>query len=201
MLHPIQGGAVPKGVPSQHPEGVLRDVPSQGKYVPGLSHPRTRFFQECHIPYWDVRMGTLEMVMHHRATPFTGWICLSGLILSGLIVPGAGMPGPPLCGSTGTIPVPATDRILSLAGSGSELEENGKSGSKKLDTMTLIKEGELLSGVKPSISGLGLLSAVLLAAPGLCQLTELSPQTWTSSGTAPHTMSSTWWSATTAARW
>uniref|UniRef100_A0A8C9L1Y9 Ataxin 7 like 2 n=1 Tax=Serinus canaria TaxID=9135 RepID=A0A8C9L1Y9_SERCA len=67
-------------------------------------------------------------------------ICLSGLILSGLIVPGAVMPGPPLCGSTGTIRVPATDRILSLAGSGSELEENGKSGSKKLDTMTLIKE-------------------------------------------------------------
>lgn len=64
------------------------------------------------------------------------------------------MLGPPLCGSTGTIPVPATDdRILSLAGSGSELEENGKSGSKKLDTMTLIKEGELLSGVKPSVSG------------------------------------------------
>lgn len=64
------------------------------------------------------------------------------------------MPGLSPCGSTGTIPVPATDRILSLAGSGSELEENGKSGSKKLDTMTLIKEGELLSGVKPSMLGL-----------------------------------------------
>lgn len=79
------------------------------------------------------------------------------------------MPGPSLCGSTGTIPVPATDRILSLAGSGSELEENGKSGSKKLDTMTLIKEGELLSGVKPSVGGLCEPSSwdccLLLAAP------------------------------------
>lgn len=105
------------------------------------------------------------------------------------------MPGSSLCGSTGTILVPATDRILSLAGSGSELEENGKSSSKKLDTMTLIKEGELLSGVKPSVLGLcelGSLSAVL---------TELSSQTWTSSGTALRTTSSTWWCATTAARW
>uniref|UniRef100_A0A8C9L3Q5 Ataxin 7 like 2 n=1 Tax=Serinus canaria TaxID=9135 RepID=A0A8C9L3Q5_SERCA len=77
-------------------------------------------------------------------------ICLSGLILSGLIVPGAVMPGPPLCGSTGTIRVPATDRILSLAGSGSELEENGKSGSKKLDTMTLIKEDMDIFGHCPA---------------------------------------------------
>ncbi|KAL2295506.1 hypothetical protein Nmel_017919 [Mimus melanotis] len=77
-------------------------------------------------------------------------ICLSDLILSGLIVPGAGMPGPSPCGSTGTIPVPATDRILSLAGSGSELEENGKSGSKKLDTMTLIKEDMDIFGHCPA---------------------------------------------------
>ncbi|NXR70403.1 AT7L2 protein, partial [Rhadina sibilatrix] len=63
---------------------------------------------------------------------------------------GAGMPGPPLCGSTGTIPVPATDRILSLAGSGSELEENGKSSSKKLDTMTLIKEDMDIFGHCPA---------------------------------------------------
>ncbi|NXH98263.1 AT7L2 protein, partial [Pachycephala philippinensis] len=63
---------------------------------------------------------------------------------------GAGMPGLSLCGSTGTIPVPATDRILSLAGSGSELEENGKSGSKKLDTMTLIKEDMDIFGHCPA---------------------------------------------------
>ncbi|NXM12570.1 AT7L2 protein, partial [Ploceus nigricollis] len=63
---------------------------------------------------------------------------------------GAGMPGPPLCGSTGTVRVPATDRILSLAGSGSELEENGKSGSKKLDTMTLIKEDMDIFGHCPA---------------------------------------------------
>uniref|UniRef100_A0A8C0UDJ9 Ataxin 7 like 2 n=1 Tax=Cyanistes caeruleus TaxID=156563 RepID=A0A8C0UDJ9_CYACU len=90
------------------------------------------------------------MVTHHRATPLTGWICLSDLILSGLIVPGAGMSGTSLCGSTGTIPVPATDRILSLAGSGSELEENGRSGSKKLDTMTLIKEDMDIFGHCPA---------------------------------------------------
>ncbi|XP_017595290.1 PREDICTED: ataxin-7-like protein 2 [Corvus brachyrhynchos] len=61
------------------------------------------------------------------------------------------MLGPSLCGSTGTIPVPAaTDRILSLAGSGSELEENGKSGSKKLDTMTLIKEDMDIFGHCPA---------------------------------------------------
>ncbi|XP_064254996.1 ataxin-7-like protein 2 [Passer domesticus] len=63
---------------------------------------------------------------------------------------GAGMPGAPLCGSTGTVRVPATDRILSLAGSGSELEENGKSGSKKLDTMTLIKEDMDIFGHCPA---------------------------------------------------
>ncbi|XP_068029222.1 ataxin-7-like protein 2 isoform X1 [Anomalospiza imberbis] len=63
---------------------------------------------------------------------------------------GAGMPGPALCGSTGTVRVPATDRILSLAGSGSELEENGKSGSKKLDTMTLIKEDMDIFGHCPA---------------------------------------------------
>ncbi|NWV09496.1 AT7L2 protein, partial [Ptilonorhynchus violaceus] len=63
---------------------------------------------------------------------------------------GAGMLGPSLCGSTGTIPVPATDRILSLAGSGSELEESGKSGSKKLDTMTLIKEDMDIFGHCPA---------------------------------------------------
>lgn len=163
MLHPVQGGAVPKGVPSQH-QGVLRDVLSQGKYVPGVSHPRSVTSQECHIPYWDVPRNILLALGCQDGDPGDGdtpqgdathrMICLSGLILSGLIVPGAGMPGPPLCGSTGTLRVPATDRILSLAGSGSELEENGKSGSKKLDTMTLIKEGELLSGVKPSILGL-----------------------------------------------
>ncbi|NWS31996.1 AT7L2 protein, partial [Polioptila caerulea] len=63
---------------------------------------------------------------------------------------GAGMLGPSLCGSTGTIPVPATDRNLSLTGSGSELEENGKSGSKKLDTMTLIKEDMDIFGHCPA---------------------------------------------------
>ncbi|NXC84726.1 AT7L2 protein, partial [Cercotrichas coryphoeus] len=63
---------------------------------------------------------------------------------------GAGMPGLSPCGSTGTIPVPATDRILSLPGSGSELEENGKSGSKKLDTMTLIKEDMDIFGHCPA---------------------------------------------------
>ncbi|XP_056367199.1 ataxin-7-like protein 2 isoform X1 [Oenanthe melanoleuca] len=60
------------------------------------------------------------------------------------------MPGLSPCGSTGTIPVPATDRILSLPGSGSELEENGKSGSKKLDTMTLIKEDMDIFGHCPA---------------------------------------------------
>lgn len=198
------------------PQGCPIPAPGcpQGCSIPGQIHPRGVTSQECHIPYWDVPRNILLALGCQDGDPGDGdtpqgdithrMLCLSGLILSGLIVPEAGMPGPPLCGSTGTIRVPATDRILSLAGSGSELEENGKNGSKKLDTMTLIKEGELLSGVKHSILGLcelGSMSAGLPAAPGVCQLTELSPQTWTSSGTALRTTSSTWWCATTAARW
>jgi len=46
-------------------------------------------------------------------------------------------------GNAGTVSVPATaDGVLSPAGSGLELEESGKSGGKKLDAMTLIKEGK-----------------------------------------------------------
>lgn len=84
--------------------------------------------------------------------------------------------------------MPATaDEVLFLAGSGSELEESGKSSGKKLDAMTLIKEGKLPPlGRKPGVLGLCLPSswdpqAVMLPTaprPGESRaalLTELSP--------------------------
>ncbi|NXS74366.1 AT7L2 protein, partial [Pandion haliaetus] len=64
-------------------------------------------------------------------------------------------------GEAGTVLVPAAaDEVLSLAGSGSELEESGKSSGKKLDAMTLIKEGKLPPlGRKPGVLGLCLPSS------------------------------------------
>ncbi|NXW11617.1 AT7L2 protein, partial [Fregetta grallaria] len=54
-------------------------------------------------------------------------------------------------GETGTVPVPAVaDGVLSPAGSGSELEESGKSSGKKLDAMTLIKEDMNIFGHCPA---------------------------------------------------
>ncbi|NXK01009.1 AT7L2 protein, partial [Corythaixoides concolor] len=54
-------------------------------------------------------------------------------------------------GKARTISVPAAaDRVLSLAGSGSELEESGKSSGKKLDAMTLIKEDMNIFGHCPA---------------------------------------------------
>nr|XP_026652470.1 uncharacterized protein LOC113459953 [Zonotrichia albicollis] len=144
------------------PQGCPIPAPGcpQGCSIPGQIHPMGVTSQECPIPYWDVPSNILLALGCQDGDPGDGdtpqgdithrMLCLSGLILSGLIVPGAGMPAPPLCGSTGTIRVPATDRILSLAGSGSELEENGKNGSKKLDTMTLIKEDMDIFGHCPA---------------------------------------------------
>ncbi|NXT77899.1 AT7L2 protein, partial [Zapornia atra] len=54
-------------------------------------------------------------------------------------------------GDTGTVTVPAAgDGVLSPAGSGSELEESGKSSGKKLDAMTLIKEDMSIFGHCPA---------------------------------------------------
>lgn len=55
---------------ASHPStrGILRDVPSQGKCVPGASHPRTGFSQECHTPYWDVTRN-----IHPAGTGLSGW--------------------------------------------------------------------------------------------------------------------------------
>lgn len=76
----VPGSGCPQGchIPSRmglsprvsHPStrGILRDVPSQGKRVPGVSHPRTGFSQECHTPYWDVTRN-----IHPAGTGLSGW--------------------------------------------------------------------------------------------------------------------------------